>query len=319
MKITIEEKFNRYRLDKFLVEHFQESEGFSRSKLQKMIKDELISVNGNVKAANYRIKTDEVVELKKEVEDAKKPIVKKSIHVDWDEVIIEDCDEYLLINKPAGLIVHDYEHSTEETLADAIVKKYPAISKIGEDPARPGIVHRLDREVSGLMVIPKTQDSFDNLKKQFKDRTIKKYYKSLVYGNVIKDLDIIKFPITRSKSRYKMAALPQTNKGEENEDGKRAISEFTVLERFINYTYIKVAIKTGRTHQIRVHISAYGHPIVGDNVYTTNKLREKNKKFDLGRIFLVAYYLSFKNLAGEVKEYEIDIPQSLKNFLKTAK
>ena len=320
IKITKENKGSR--TDKFLAEILPadfELE-ITRSQIQKLIKEDLITLNDKSFNSSYKLKEGDVINIiKTKVKEKDTTPALKKLNLKIEDIIIEETEDYIIINKPAGIIVHDYEHIMEETLVDVLLEKYPEIRQIGEDPARPGIVHRIDREVSGLMVIARNQNSFDSLKEQFKDRSIKKYYKTLVYGEVVKDHDEIRFPITRSKSRYKMAALPETVKGEKQELGKIAVSEFDVIQRLINYTLLKVKILTGRTHQIRVHLSAYGNPLVGDDVYTTNKLREKNNKKKLGRIFLVAFYLSFKDLKGEVKEFEIELPKVLTEFLKTAK
>jgi len=233
--------------------------------------------------------------------------------------IIEESKEFIIVNKPAGLLVHGADHLDEETLAEQLLVAYPEIKKVGDDPYRPGIVHRLDKLASGLMVIARTQESFYSLKEQFQKRQIKKYYTALVYGAIAKDKDEINFPILRSSKGYKMAALPETVKGEKNIDGRNAISEFEVIKRYINYTLLKVRIKTGRTHQIRVHMSAYGHPLVGDDLYGTKKTKVKNKKVDLERIFLVADELEFKNLAGVDQKFKVGLPEELEVFLKKIK
>ena len=232
------------------------------------------------------------------------------------EKIFEDKN-YLVINKPAGLLVHGAPHIKEPTLVDQLLKKYPKIEKVGDDPSRPGIIHRLDKLASGLMVVAKTQESFNDLKVQFQKRTIQKYYTALVYGKIEKDEDDINFPIERSAKGHKMAAKPTTVKGEKNEAGRNALTEFEVTKKFINYTLLKVKIKTGRTHQIRVHMSAYGHPIVGDDLYGTKKTKIKNKKLNLDRIFLVADELKFTDLKGEEKVFKINLPNELKNLLET--
>jgi len=240
------------------------------------------------------------------------------------KIIFKD-NNYLVINKPAGLLVHGAKHIKELTLIDQLLKECPLLAKIGEDPARPGIVHRLDRRVSGLMVVPKTQTAFDDLKKQFKKRIIKKKYTALVYGQIEKQADEINFPVRRSSKGFKMAALPLTARGKINKAGKQAITEFTVNKKFINYTLLKVRIKTGRTHQIRVHLLAYGHPVVGDDLYSTKKTRTKNArlykqgKLDSARIFLVADELSFMDLGGKKQAFKIDLPNDLKNLLKQIK
>src|SRR3989339_687923 len=176
--------------------------------------------------------------------------------------IVFENDEYLVVNKPAGLLTHGSDHIKEETLIDQILEKYPEIAGVGDELSHPGMMHRLDRLVSGLLVIAKTQASFENLKKQFKERTIQK---------------------------------------------------------FINYTLLRIRIKTGRTHQIRVHMAAYGHPIVGDPIYNTKMTRIKNKKLNLERIFLVATELMFKDLGGKEQNFKIDLPKELQDFMKVVK
>lgn len=228
-------------------------------------------------------------------------------------------DEFVIIDKPAGLISHGAKHIEEESLTDELLKEFPEVAKVGDDPERPGLMHRLDKLASGLMVIARTQDSFDNLKKQFQKREVEKIYTALVYGKVIKDEDEINFPIDRSAKGYKMAALPLSKGGEINDDGRRAFSEFSVMQRFINYTLLRVRIKTGRTHQIRVHMAAYGHPIVGDDLYGTAKTKIKNKKLGVERIYLVASELSFKDLAGQKHHFKIDLPEEFSYLLKNIK
>ena len=233
--------------------------------------------------------------------------------------LIEENSEYIVINKPAGLLTHGAPHIKEESLVEQILEDFPDIAGVGEDPQRPGIMHRLDKMASGILVIARNMDSFDSLKNQFKTRTVKKTYTALVFGQMKGEGERITFPIKRSTKGFKMAAIPNTNRGETNLDGRRAITDFWVEKKFINYTLLKVKIKTGRTHQIRVHMTAYGHPIVGDDLYGTKKTRIKNKKIELGRIFLVARKLSFVNLSGEEQTYEVDMPSELQEFMKKVK
>jgi 23S rRNA pseudouridine1911/1915/1917 synthase len=240
--------------------------------------------------------------------------------------IISETDDYLVINKPAGLAVHGGGNLTEPTLADWLINYYPKIKKVGDDSVRPGIVHRLDKEVSGLMVIAKNQKSFTALKEQFKSREIVKEYLALVYGQVANDEGLIDFPIKRSQTGHKMAALPLkaekllTRRHPQGRDqgningwfkARSAQTEFQILKKFVNYTLLRVKIKTGRTHQIRVHFFAYGHPLVGDNLYVTPKTKIKNKKLNLGRIFLMAEHLSFRDLNGQEQDFKIELPSEL--------
>ncbi|MFA5163721.1 MAG: RNA pseudouridine synthase [Patescibacteria group bacterium] len=248
--------------------------------------------------------------------------------------IIQETDDYLVINKPAGLIVHGGPGIKEKTLVDFLLQERPKLKTVGEDPLRPGIVHRLDKEVSGLMVIAKNQASFEHLKKQFQTRDIIKEYLALVYGKINKEEGEINFPIKRASSGHKMAALPLIKKGliekkslSDRDQGtnaalmasREAITLFKIKQRLINYTLLELRIKTGRTHQIRVHLSAYGHPLVGDDLYGTAKTRIKNKKIALGRIFLFAQKLSFKDISGEKQEFKLALEPELEAFLKKLK
>jgi 23S rRNA pseudouridine1911/1915/1917 synthase len=251
-----------------------------------------------------------------------------------EPTIIFENNDYLVVNKPAGLIVHGGPGITEPVLTDWLHKHYPKIENVGDDPIRPGIVHRLDKEASGLMIIAKNQKSFDYFKKQFQGRRITKKYLALAHGQISKDEDTISFPIKRAKDGYRMAALPVSSetindKNKPNnrdrgtlkaqEESKEAITEFCVLHRYVNYTLLEVKIKTGRTHQIRVHFYAYGHPLVGDPLYWTKKTKVKNEKIKLGRIFLVAKELTFKDQEGEKQSFSIEIPEELKSFLEKTK
>lgn len=232
---------------------------------------------------------------------------------------IFENDDFLIVNKPAGLITHGAPHIKEESLADQLLKDYPEIKNIGEDEFRPGIMHRLDKLASGLLIIAKTQEMFEHLKKQFQERKVEKIYTALVYGKIAKDEGKINFPIKRSGQGNKMAALPMTYKGEAQEDGRTAITEFEIIKRYINYTLLKVKIKTGRTHQIRVHMAAYGHPIAGDDLYGAKKTKEKNKKLNLERIYLNATELSFVDLENKKQKFKINLPENFKKFLKIIK
>lgn len=315
-KIKYTNENEKIRLDKYLPVVLD----ITRSQIQKLISQKLILVNNKPAKVHYILKNDDEIEvISTEVIIKSERVITESL--DLPKInIIEDCEEYLIINKPAGLTVHGTKDIKGLTLVDALLKKFPCLSKIGEDPDRPGIVHRLDKDVSGLMVIPKTQDSFDNIKDQFRKRIVSKKYTALVYGATSKDYDEINFRMKRAqKEGHKMIAIPTTVNGEENPEGKIAISYFEVIQRFINYTLVKVKIKTGRTHQIRVHMTAYGHPLVGDNLYNTKRTREMNKKHKLKRVFLVATELSFINLAKEKVSYELDLPAGLKDFLKKIK
>lgn len=311
---------NSQRLDKVLLSKLGTG---SRNQTQKRIKAGEVFVNGKVANAHFLLREGDVIKLTPSID---KKVVKKFTVATKNEKmstnkirVLAETDDYLIIDKPAGLIVHPVAGNKEISLADILLKKYPKLAKVGEDPMRPGIVHRLDKEVSGLMVIARTPVFFDSLKNQFLKRLTKKAYTALAYGQISKVEDMIKFPIERAITGHKMSALPLTVKGEIMDRGRRALTEFTVLKKMVNYTLLKVRIKTGRTHQIRVHLAAYGHPLVGDDLYSTSKTRLQNKKLNLGRIFLVADELSFVDLTGQTKNFTLELPAELKNFLNKTK
>ncbi|MFA5124767.1 MAG: RluA family pseudouridine synthase [Patescibacteria group bacterium] len=316
--ITISKESQGRRLDLFLVEQL----GRTRSQIQKLIKSGAVLVNNDKPTVHRFLKENDSVVISAEpVKQIEKPTKgKKGSFVSsgfgwndkqlWPSIkVIDDNDDYLIIEKPAGLLVHPTDQNETHTLMDWAIAKYSQIKKIGEDPARAGIVHRLDREVSGLMVIPKTQDAFDYFKRLFKTRQLTKKYLALVYGRVGQDVGEINFRIGRGKSgEGKFAAFPVAA-----EAGKEAKTLFTVKKRFKNYTLLELEILTGRTHQIRVHLLALGHPIVGDNLYRNNRLKEKLRP---GRVFLHAYCLGFKNQQDEEKIYQSDLPEGLAEILK---
>lgn len=320
MIIKITEKNSGARLDKFLAnsDSIWLKNRPSRSQIQKLIERAVIKVNHSPTSSHYSLKPNDIINIQKKSLKNGTQIEEKAstITPNHNIEIISATDEFLIINKPAGLAVHG---ATGYNLTDWLKTKYPKIKTVGDDQARPGIVHRLDKDVSGLMIIAKTQTAFDHFKKQFQNRTIIKEYTALVHGKIKKDADIINFPIKRSREGYKMAAMPLTTRGKPAENGRLAETEFQVITRLINYTLLKIKIKTGRTHQIRVHLAAYDRPVVGDNIYGTARTRTQNKKLGLNRIFLIADHLGFNDLNNTRKDYKIGLTEELKSILKVVK
>ena len=199
-----------------------------------------------------------------------------------------------------------------------MLKNYPKLKGVGEYENRPGIVHRLDREASGVMVIAKNQKMFDHLKNQFKKRETEKEYSVLVHGKIENDHGEIDFDIDRSKDG-RMASRPKTNRLSlrtimKIQFGKDALTEFWIERRFARYTLLKVQIHTGRTHQIRVHMLAFNHPVVGDTLYFNKKLNMTRDK-ELGRLFLHASHLCFRDLKDKKVCFELKLPSELDKFL----
>lgn len=322
--ITIQKESQGQRLDKFLNEQLTD---YSRSQIQKMIKNGDILVNDKTVSVHKFLKDGDEIQIKTQNQKLKNSTQNSKLPVTGNELlvtknlfkeikVISETDDFLVIEKPVGLLVHPTDKNETNTLVDWLIIKYPKIKSIGEDPLRPGIVHRLDKDVSGLMIIPLNQKSFEFFKQQFKLRTIDKRYRALVHGEVSKETDEINFSIGRSRTREGIFAARPPKTEELNDKDKQAITEFDVVERFKNYTLLEIKILTGRTHQIRVHFKAYGHPIVGDKLYFNKKLKTKK---DLSRIFLHAHYLSFAGPDGQLYEFSSPLPEKLKSFLKSLK
>ncbi len=223
---------------------------------------------------------------------------------------IFENNHFLVIDKPAGLTVHPARPGQTGTLIGEIIKKYPEIKEVGEDPLRPGIVHRLDKDTSGLMIIAKNNQAFGYLKKQFQQRKIVKKYLCLVHGQIKDDKGTIAKAISLSKKNRKKRSALLDNRA------KSAWTEYRVVKRFSQYTLLKVLPKTGRTHQIRIHLASIGHPVAGDKQYKFK--RQKDPK-NLNRQFLHAQYLKFSSLNGKIMQFKTELPNDLKQVLDNLK
>lgn len=237
--------------------------------------------------------------------------------------VIYESPEYLILNKPAGLLMHRVkikggETRKEPTLADWVAKKYPEVRRVGDDPeTRPGIIHRLDKETSGIVIVARTREYFEYLKKLFQEKKVAKRYTALVYGDVKDDEGIIERPIG-----IKGGTVKRIIHG--GKMVKEAVTGYKVVKRYggsasasgrDGYTLLKVHPKTGRTHQIRVHLASMGHPIVGDKLYGGKK--EKKSLLQINRQFLHAGSIEFKARPGELVSFTADMPEDLTNILKS--
>ena len=228
------------------------------------------------------------------------------------KIIYEDKD-ILAVNKPAGLLVHldpKKKRKDEETLVGWLIEKYSGIKEVGDDPElRPGIVHRLDKETSGVLVIAKNQEAFERLKSQFQKREVKKEYLALVRGVLKEPSGVIDLPIGKSKKDFRK----KTSLGKMAGKVREAVTEYEVVKRFGGYTLVKVFPKTGRTHQIRVHFKAIGHPVVCDKLYGP----KKQDCLGLQRHFLHASSLEIALPSGGRIKLEADLPDDLQKVLKS--
>ena len=298
---------NKLRLDRFLAESFKE---VSRSRIQKDIEAGLVFVNKNkVLEAKFVVRTGDSVEYDYTEE---KKIEAKELDI---QVLFENKD-ILIVDKPAGLVVHPAPGYKGVTLAEGLLHKYKDIHLIGEDEVRPGIVHRLDKDTSGVLLVAKSQKMFEHLKNSFQEHTIKKQYLALLAGHVPSKHGFINTPIGRHSTDFRKMTVNIPK------EPKEAVTEYTVLEYLPNikghksideFTLVRVNLHTGRTHQIRVHFSSLGFPIIGDALYGP----KSNPTFglDLKRQFLHASNIEVQLPDQTWVEAHSDLPEDLKKVL----
>ena len=296
-EFIVSKECNGLRLDKVIAEKFDE---LTRTMIQKLISEEKVKVNNKTQKASYKVKVEDVI-LIEEIEAKNIELIAQDIPLD---IIYED-DDIVVVNKQKGLVVHPANGNPSGTLVNAIMAHCKdSLSGIGGE-IRPGIVHRLDKDTSGLIIIAKNDKAHINLSNQIKNREVKKTYIALVRGCVKENEATINMPIARStKDRKKMAV---------SKDGKNAITHFRVLERFEDkYTLLEVKIETGRTHQIRVHLSYIGYPIIGDETYSNGK-----NEFGVKGQMLHAQKLSFYHpITGKMMNLEAKLPKYYEEILK---
>ena len=300
------------RLDQFLTTQLPET---SRARVQQLIAEQKVRVNDAPAKASSRLRGGERVVVLGTVQPPPLRALAEEIPLD---VVYED-DDLAVINKPAGMMVHAGAGATDAernrgTLVNALLHRFGQLSGAGGE-LRPGIVHRLDKATSGLIVVAKNDESHRRLAAQFAARQVKKTYIALVHGWMKQDRGTIKSAISRD-------AVRRTRMTTRREGGREAITHYTVRQRidsrFGKFTLLEVKIDTGRTHQIRVHVAAMGHPVVGDTMYgAPRQARGKNAVIGLGRNFLHAAELEFKHpRTGAVVALKSELPEELREFLR---
>lgn len=242
------------RIDKVLTTVFPE---FSRSQIQSWLKEERVTVNGEVTRANYKVKTDDEIEINRP-----EPQVIEAVAQDIPLDIVFEDDDILVINKPQGMVVHPSAGHPDGTLVNALMFHSDRLSTIN-DVIRPGIVHRIDKDTSGLLMVAKNDVAHEYLAEQLKSHKALRKYVALVHGEIPHEKGTITAPIGRSKDNRQKQAVTK--------DGKPAVTHFEVLERFEDFTLVECQLETGRTHQIRVHMNYIGFPIAGDPLYGPRK------------------------------------------------
>ena len=295
-KFVVEENDKNLRIDAYLA---SKNEDLSRVAIQRLIEKENIFVNGLKTKASYKVQGNDEITLE---EEQPKDVSIKAQNIPI-EIVYED-DDIIVVNKPKGMVVHPANGNLDNTLVNAIMAICKdSLSGIGGE-IRPGIVHRLDKDTSGLLIVAKNDKAHIDLSEQIKNHEVKKTYIALVRGIVKENEATINMPIGRSpKDRKKMAVV---------KDAKEAITHFKVLKRYGKYTLLEVNIETGRTHQIRVHLSEIGYPIVGDVVYSNGK----NEWGIVGQC-LHAKSLDFIHpITKEKMHLEADLPEYFQKVLK---
>lgn len=298
-KIVVKDNNQKKRLDIYIADEIEE---LSRTTVQRLIDEEKILVNGKKQKSSYKPEVGDEINI--DIPEAHEAILKAQ---DIPVPVVYDDNDIIVVNKPKGMVVHPANGNPDGTLVNAILAICKdSLSGIGGE-IRPGIVHRLDKDTSGLLIVAKNDVAHIKMSKQIQDREVIKKYIALVKGVVAENEATIDLPIARStKDRKKMAVDPK---------GKNAVTHFKVLKRYDKYTLLELKIDTGRTHQIRVHMSYIGHPVVGDGVYSSGK-----NEFNVEGQMLHARYLEFRHpITGKELRLEAPIPEYFEEVLKDLK
>lgn len=281
------------RLDKYLSENTL----YSRETITKMITEGFVLVNDKKVKPSYKIKEEEIISIDESY------IKETSLTPnEMDLCIVYEDDDLMVINKPSGLVVHPGAGNHDNTLVNGLLYYTQNLSQVGED-TRPGIVHRLDKDTSGLMLVAKTNRAHTLLSEDFKNKKIHREYIALLEGVLPHNKALIDAPIGRDKKNFQKMTVTK--------DGKVARTNLSVIKKYDKYTLVRLVLETGRTHQIRVHTSYIGYPVYNDPVYG------KKSATQFGQ-FLHSEYLKFTHpITGEVLEFHADLPKEFKDFLKT--
>ena len=291
-QINVTIQTEKGRIDKVLSEHLP---NHSRSQIQQWLKEKHVTVNGETVRANYKVTAgDEIVVTIPE------PEALDMVAEDIPLTIVYEDNDVIVVNKPQGMVVHPSAGHPNGTLVNALLYHLENLSTIN-DVIRPGIVHRIDKDTSGLLMVAKNDKAHESLAKQLKDKTSLRKYVALVHGNISHEKGTINAPIGRSKVNRKMQAVMA--------DGKPAVTHFNVLERFEQFTLVELQLETGRTHQIRVHMQYIGFPLAGDPVYGPRKTLPGNGQYLHAKLLGFTHPSTNKEMI-----FEAEMPE---NFRKT--
>lgn len=298
-KVLQAEEFVGERIDKFLSCRLEE---VSRSYIQKLIKEGHVSVNGKPVKANYKLGAGDKISV--EIPEAKEPdILPEDIPLD---ILYEDQD-ILVVNKPKGMVVHPAAGHYSGTLVNALMYHCKDSLSGINGVMRPGIVHRIDMDTTGSLLVCKNDEAHRILAEQMKEHTIRREYHAIVYGNIKEDTGTVDAPIGRHPTDRKKMSINHKN-------GKQAVTHYEVLERFGNFTYIRCRLETGRTHQIRVHMASLHHPLLGDEVYgPSSRPPFPGLK---GQVLHAKILGIYHPATGEYMEFDAPLPQYFVDLLQ---
>ncbi|WP_207940599.1 RluA family pseudouridine synthase [Enterococcus sp. DIV2402] len=292
LEVTITDE--KGRLDKVLAEKLTD---YSRSQVQQWLKEDAVTLDNQPVKANYKVKEGNHFTI-----TIPEPVTLDLVAEDIPLDIVYQDEDVAVINKPQGMVVHPSAGHPNGTLVNALLYHLKDLSSIN-DVVRPGIVHRIDKDTSGLLMVAKNDAAHESLAKQLKDKTSLRKYIALVHGNISHEKGTINAPIGRSKTNRKMQAVI--------EEGKPAVTHFTVLERFGDFTLVELQLETGRTHQIRVHMQYIGFPVAGDPIYGPKKTLKGNGQF------LHAKLLGFTHpRTNQQMVFEAPLPEIFEKNLK---
>lgn len=289
------------RLDLFLAERVPE---LSRTRIQELTHKGKVRVDGRIAKAAHRISAGEAIEI----EVLPRPAM-EALPEDLPLDVLLVDDDFVIVNKPAGMVVHAGAGHARGTLVNALLHRLGKLSEAG-GALRPGIVHRLDRETSGAMVVARNDNSHENLSEQFRSRNVRKIYVALVHGKMPRESGTITLPISRDPNR-------RTRMTARAKKGRHARTDWRAIARLDGYTLVELALHTGRTHQIRAHFSAIGHPVVGDTLYGAPRILRVGKRTLplLGRNFLHAARIGFSHpTTGACVEVRAPLPRDLRVY-----
>ena len=297
LKVTISEKV---RVDKYLAEAYPE---ITRSYMQKLIEDGLVLVNGISCTKKTAVSEGDIVSF-----EIPEP---KELDVSAEDIplhIVYEDDSLIVVNKPRGMVVHPANGNQEGTLVNALLHHCKGRLSSINGVIRPGIVHRIDKDTSGILVVAKTDSAHLSLAEQIKEHSVKREYVALLDGVIKHDNGTVNKPIGRSEKDRKKMSITMHN-------SRNAVTHYEVLERYSGYCLVKCRLETGRTHQIRVHMASLGHPVTGDSVYGA----KKQKLFQRGQLLHAKTIGFIHPESGEYMEFTSDLPEEFQEVLRKLK